>query len=330
MVPPQERLRRGHSRRGLRVFRGNPLPRRGGPHRGGRPARGLPDPERRLPGADPDGFPLRLGPPGVRRPGGRRPCRSGRPSRICGVPRRGRSVRIGRRPRPRAPAVPAPGSPGKPDLLVRLPLPLLRGGSLGGDPPGHQDPGPGPGDVPGGGPGGGDGDRDRQRVGTHRLGLGLGSDRPDPDRDSPVPSDLRGFPVDDHRRRDALRDRCLPDSLRLRRPSGVFPPLVREVFGQRYAGANFGMVLMALGLSSLVFSRISGLLSAGGAATGDYSASFYLTAALGAAAAVFMAAAGRLWTVDGGQWTVNSEQVNGSESRKRPHPSLGVVGFRTL
>ena len=77
-------------------------------------------------------------------------------------------------------------------------------------------------------------------------------------------------------------------------PSGVFPPLVREVFGQRYAGANFGMVLMALGFSSLVFSRVSGLLSAGGAAAGDYSASFYLTAALGAAAAVLMLAAERM------------------------------------
>jgi OFA family oxalate/formate antiporter-like MFS transporter len=77
-------------------------------------------------------------------------------------------------------------------------------------------------------------------------------------------------------------------------PSGVFPPLVREVFGQKHAGTNFGMVLMALGFSSLVFSRISGALSAGAASSGDYSASFYLTAALGAAAAVFMLAAGRM------------------------------------
>ena len=74
-------------------------------------------------------------------------------------------------------------------------------------------------------------------------------------------------------------------------PSGVIPPLVREVFGSRHAGTNFGMVLMALGFSSLVFSGISGALSAGGAATGDYSASFYMTAALGAAAAGFMIAA---------------------------------------
>ena len=41
-------------------------------------------------------------------------------------------------------------------------------------------------------------------------------------------------------------------------PSGIFPPLVREVFGSRHAGTNFGMVLMALGASSLVFSRVSG------------------------------------------------------------------------
>ncbi len=84
-------------------------------------------------------------------------------------------------------------------------------------------------------------------------------------------------------------------------PSGVFPPLVREAFGQRYAGTNFGMVLMALGFSSLVFSRVSGILSAGGAASGDYSAIFYLTAALGLAAAGFMLAAERLWTVDSGR-----------------------------
>lgn len=84
-------------------------------------------------------------------------------------------------------------------------------------------------------------------------------------------------------------------------PSGVFPPLVREVFGQRHGGTNFGMVLMALGFSSLVFSRVSGLLSAGGAATGDYSASFYLTAALGAAAAGFMLGVERLWTADSEQ-----------------------------
>lgn len=91
-------------------------------------------------------------------------------------------------------------------------------------------------------------------------------------------------------------------------PSGVFPPLVREVFGQKHAGTNFGLVLMALGLSSLVFSRISGALSAGAAASGDYSASFFMTAALGAAAAVFMLAAERLLTVDSGRWTVDSEQ----------------------
>lgn len=91
-------------------------------------------------------------------------------------------------------------------------------------------------------------------------------------------------------------------------PSGVFPPLVREVFGEKHAGTNFGMVLMALGCSSLVFSRVSGILSAGAASSGDYSASFFLTAALGAAAAACMLAAEKLWAVDGEQGTVNSEQ----------------------
>ncbi|HSV55748.1 MAG TPA: MFS transporter, partial [Magnetospirillaceae bacterium] len=77
-------------------------------------------------------------------------------------------------------------------------------------------------------------------------------------------------------------------------PSGVFPPLVREIFGPRHAGTNFGLLLTALGGSSLVFAGVSGSLSAEGAATGDYSTSFYLTAALGAAAAGFILAADRL------------------------------------
>lgn len=77
-------------------------------------------------------------------------------------------------------------------------------------------------------------------------------------------------------------------------PSGIFPPLVREVFGSRHAGTNFGMVLMALGFSSLVFSRVSQALSAGGASSGDYSASFYMTAGLGALSAALMLAASRL------------------------------------
>jgi MFS transporter, OFA family, oxalate/formate antiporter len=63
-------------------------------------------------------------------------------------------------------------------------------------------------------------------------------------------------------------------------PTGVTPALLSDVFGTKYAGTNLGLVLLSLGFSSIVFSKISSALSAGGAATGNYSATFFLVAAL--------------------------------------------------
>jgi MFS transporter, OFA family, oxalate/formate antiporter len=62
--------------------------------------------------------------------------------------------------------------------------------------------------------------------------------------------------------------------------SGVNPVITTELFGARYSGANYGLVLIGIAASSIVFSRLSMKISAEGIVTGDFTSSLILSALL--------------------------------------------------
>ena len=62
-------------------------------------------------------------------------------------------------------------------------------------------------------------------------------------------------------------------------PSGIFAAMTTDAFGTKHQGANYGCVFMFLGFSSVIFTYLSTLLSAGGAETGNYTTSFIVAAA---------------------------------------------------
>jgi OFA family oxalate/formate antiporter-like MFS transporter len=59
-------------------------------------------------------------------------------------------------------------------------------------------------------------------------------------------------------------------------PSAVHPAMTTDFFGPKFSGTNYGIVMLALGLSSVAFNGLSNLLSQ---ATGGYTASFLVAAA---------------------------------------------------
>ena len=61
-------------------------------------------------------------------------------------------------------------------------------------------------------------------------------------------------------------------------PSSVYPAMSMDVYGEKYSGGNYGMVLMSLGLSSPVWTLTSNNLNANGFATGNYTLSFVVAA----------------------------------------------------
>ena len=61
-------------------------------------------------------------------------------------------------------------------------------------------------------------------------------------------------------------------------PAGIFPAMASDSFGVKYSGTNYGMAFMFLGISSPTFTMISNLVSASGAETGNYTASFVIAA----------------------------------------------------
>ncbi len=69
----------------------------------------------------------------------------------------------------------------------------------------------------------------------------------------------------------------------------IFPSLVRDHFGQRYAATNYGVLYTAKGVASLLVP-ISGVITA---MTGSWTAALYLSAAMNVAAALL--AIGVLW-----------------------------------
>lgn len=60
--------------------------------------------------------------------------------------------------------------------------------------------------------------------------------------------------------------------------SGVNPVITTELFGARYSGANYGLVLIGIAASSIVFSKLSMKINSDGIATGDFSTSLVLAA----------------------------------------------------
>lgn len=62
-------------------------------------------------------------------------------------------------------------------------------------------------------------------------------------------------------------------------PASIFPALTAELCGTKHMGANYGIVLLGLGFSSIVFNYLSNLLHE---ATNSYTMSFVLAAATAA------------------------------------------------
>lgn len=62
-------------------------------------------------------------------------------------------------------------------------------------------------------------------------------------------------------------------------PAGIFPAMASDSFGVKYSGTNYGMAFMFLGVSAPLFTMISNVVSASGAETGNYTASFVIAAA---------------------------------------------------
>lgn len=59
-------------------------------------------------------------------------------------------------------------------------------------------------------------------------------------------------------------------------PAAVFPAFTTDLFGPKYSGGNYGIIILGLGISSVVFTAISNQLYA---ATGTYTLSFLMGAA---------------------------------------------------
>ena len=74
-------------------------------------------------------------------------------------------------------------------------------------------------------------------------------------------------------------------------PAAINPATSTDFFGPKYSGSNYGVIMLALGLSSVVFNAISNALSA---ATGAYTLTFLMGAATAALSVIIYLAVGRL------------------------------------
>lgn len=69
-------------------------------------------------------------------------------------------------------------------------------------------------------------------------------------------------------------------------PAAINPAATTDFFGPRYTGTNYGIIMLALGISSVAFNALSNALTA---ATGGYTATFLVGAATALAAAATVA-----------------------------------------
>ncbi|MGI5970889.1 MAG: OFA family MFS transporter [Oscillospiraceae bacterium] len=63
-------------------------------------------------------------------------------------------------------------------------------------------------------------------------------------------------------------------------PAGIFPAMSTDAFGTKYSGTNYGFAFMFLGFSSPVFSWLATVLNKDGMATGNFTRSFLVAAAV--------------------------------------------------
>ena len=80
--------------------------------------------------------------------------------------------------------------------------------------------------------------------------------------------------------------------------SGVNPVISTELFGAKYSGTNYGLVMIALAVCSVLFGKISAVL---GAAGGNLTAVMYLCAAVSVGPIVLMLLLRRICFVKGGK-----------------------------
>lgn len=67
--------------------------------------------------------------------------------------------------------------------------------------------------------------------------------------------------------------------------SSIYPALITDLYGPKYASVNYGILLLSLGVSSVTFNTISNRLAA---ETGGYAASFTFAAAAGVISILLM------------------------------------------
>ncbi|MGI6168528.1 MAG: OFA family MFS transporter [Christensenellales bacterium] len=70
--------------------------------------------------------------------------------------------------------------------------------------------------------------------------------------------------------------------------SGVYPAFTSDLYGTKYAGANYGCVMVGFGASAIIFPFISTAVNTAGAASGDYTLSFIIAAATCIVAAIMV------------------------------------------
>lgn len=70
--------------------------------------------------------------------------------------------------------------------------------------------------------------------------------------------------------------------------SGVYPAYTSDMYGTKYAGANYGCVMVGFGASAIIFPFISTTVNAAGTASGDYTLSFIIAAATCVVAAIMV------------------------------------------
>jgi OFA family oxalate/formate antiporter-like MFS transporter len=70
--------------------------------------------------------------------------------------------------------------------------------------------------------------------------------------------------------------------------SGVNPVISTELFGARYSGANYGLVMVGIAASSIIFSKLSLIINANGIETGDFTSSLILASILCAVPIIMM------------------------------------------
>lgn len=79
-------------------------------------------------------------------------------------------------------------------------------------------------------------------------------------------------------------------------PAAVNPATSTDFFGPKYSGTNYGVIMLALGVSSVVFNALSNALYA---ATGAYTLTFVMGAATAVASVAVYAAISRLMKAEG-------------------------------